>query len=210
MTKKHGWFRLSLVRRQIGFIAALSCTLAVLTVSVEAGQQRARLSKDLSDRLAARVEAPTDVIVAGSDGQIDALATRYGARVKKRLRNAAVLEVSGGQLRDLSEDAEVASLSGDVPVRAMATVTCRGDWRRSGVDGRVPGTSRIYGPRHRRGGDRHRRRREASVRGQPRARSAWTSPARSSSARAAGTRTATARTSPASSATSPPARTSST
>ena len=93
------------------------------TVSVEAGQQRARLSTDLSDRLAARVEAPTDVIVAGSDEQIEALATRYGARVKKRLRNAAVLEVTGGQLRDLSEDADVASLSGDVPVRTMATVT---------------------------------------------------------------------------------------
>ncbi len=112
-----------MVGRRIGFIAALSCVLVVLTVSVEAGQQRAHLSKDLSDRLAARVEAPTDVIVAGSDEQIEALATRYGARVKKRLRNAAVLEVSGGQLRDLSEDAEVASLSGDVPVRAMATVT---------------------------------------------------------------------------------------
>ena len=84
-----------LVRRQIGFIAALSCALVVLTVPVEAGQRRARLSKDLSDRLAARVEAPTDVIVAGSDEQVQALATRYGARVKKRLRNAAVLEVSG-------------------------------------------------------------------------------------------------------------------
>ena len=69
------------------------------------------------------MEAPTDVIVAGSDEQVQALATRYGARVKKRLRNAAVLEVSGGQLRDLSEDAEVASVSGDVPVRTMSTVT---------------------------------------------------------------------------------------
>ena len=123
MTHKHGWLTLSLVRRQIGFIAALSCVLVLFSVLVEAGQQRARLSKDLSDRLAARVEAPTDVIVAGSDDQIEALAMRYGARVKKKLRNAAVLEVSGGQLRDLSEDAEVASLSGDVPVRPMATVT---------------------------------------------------------------------------------------
>ena len=133
MTHTHGSFTCSLVGRRIGFIAALSCALVVLTVSVEAGQQRARLSKDLSDRLAARVEAPTDVIVAGSDEQIEALATRYGARIKKCLRNAAVLEVSGGQLRDLSEDAEVANLSGDVPVRPMATRDGRGDWRRSGV-----------------------------------------------------------------------------
>ena len=138
MTHTHGSFTCSLVGRRISFIAALSCVLVVLTVSVEAGQQRAKLSKDLSDRLAAGVEAPTDVIVAGSDEQIEALATRYGARIKKRLRNAAVLEVSGGQLRDLSEDAEVANLSGDVPVRPMATRNGRDDWRRSGV-GRASG-----------------------------------------------------------------------
>ena len=140
MTHTHGSFTCALVGRRISFIAALSCVLVVLTVPVEAGQHRARLSKDLSDRLAARVEAPTDVIVAGSDEQVQALATRYGARVKKRLRNAAVLEVSGGQLRDLSEDAEVASVSGDVPVRTMATRDGGGDWRRSGVGGRVRGT----------------------------------------------------------------------
>ena len=119
MTHTHGSFTCSLVGRRMSFIAALSCVLVALTVSVEAGQQRPRLSKDLSDRLAAGVEAPTDVIVAGSCEQMEALATRYGARIKKCLRNAAVLEVSGGQLRDLSQDAEVANLSGDVPVRPM-------------------------------------------------------------------------------------------
>ena len=92
-------------------------------VPADAGPRRARLSRDLSERLAARVEASTDIIVTGSDEQVQTLATRYGARVKKRLRNAAVLEVTGGQLQDLSEDADVASVSGDVPVRTMATVT---------------------------------------------------------------------------------------
>ena len=62
----------------------------------------------------ARVEAPSDIILAASDEQVQVLATRYGARVKKRLRNAAVLEVTGGQLRDLSEDADVSSVSGDL------------------------------------------------------------------------------------------------
>ena len=80
MTQKQGWFTFSLVRRQIGFIAALSCALVVLTVPVEAGQRRARLSKDLSDRLAARVEAPTDVIVAGQ--------RRAGAGARDALRRA--------------------------------------------------------------------------------------------------------------------------
>ena len=75
MTHIKGWFTSSLVRRPIGFIAALSCTLVFLSVPVEARQRRAHLSKDLSDRLAARIEAPTDVIVAGSDEQVQALAT---------------------------------------------------------------------------------------------------------------------------------------
>ena len=92
-------------------------------VPVEAGQRRARLSRDLSDRLAARVDASTDIIVTGTDEQVQTLATRYGARVKKRLSNAAVLEVTGGQLRDLAEDVDVSSVSGDIPVRTMSTVT---------------------------------------------------------------------------------------
>ncbi len=90
---------------------------------VDAGQRRARLSRDLSDRLAARVDASTDIIVTGTDEQVQTLATRYGARVKKRLSNAAVLEVTGGQLRDLAEDVDVSSVSGDIPVRTMSTVT---------------------------------------------------------------------------------------
>ena len=73
-------------------------TLAAAAISVEAGPRRARLSRDLSERLAARVDASTDVIVTGSDEQVNELATRYGARVKKRLKNAAVFEVTGAQL----------------------------------------------------------------------------------------------------------------
>ena len=70
-------------------------TLAVTAISVEAGPRRASLSRDLSERLAARVDAATDVIVTGTDAQVNELATRYGARVKKRLKNAAVFEVTG-------------------------------------------------------------------------------------------------------------------
>ncbi len=98
-------------------------TLAAAAISAEAGPRRARLSRDLSERLAARVDASTDVIVTGSDEQVNELATRYGARVKKRLKNAAVFEVTGGQLRDLSEDSDVAAVSSDFRVHALATVT---------------------------------------------------------------------------------------
>ena len=148
MTHTHGSFTCALVGRRISFVAALSCALVVLTVSVEAGQQRASLSKDLRDRLAAGVEAPTDVIVAGNDEQVEVLATRYGARIKKRLTNAAVFEVSGGQLRDLSEDPEVVNLSGDVPVRTMTTVTVEAigaDQVRAGFEGSRGFTGRGIG-----------------------------------------------------------------
>ncbi len=111
------------VTRRFCIVTLAVVTLAVSAMSVEAGPRRARLSRDLSERLAARLDASTDVIVTGTDEQVNELATRYGVRVKKRLRNAAVFEVTGGQLRDLSEDADVATVSSDLRVHALATVT---------------------------------------------------------------------------------------
>ena len=117
----------SLVVRRIARLASVALALALAVgasvVAVDAGPRRARLSRDLSERLAARVDASTDIIVSGTDEQVQTLATRYGARVKKRLQNAAVLEVTGGQLRDLAEDADVSSVSGDIRVRTMSSVT---------------------------------------------------------------------------------------
>ena len=90
---------------------------------MEAGQHRARLSRDLADRLATRAAAPADVIVTAGDDpsgeRVQQLIDRHGARIKKRLRTAVVLEVSGEQLETLSADTDVVSVSGDVPVRAM-------------------------------------------------------------------------------------------
>ncbi len=110
------------IKRFVVVIASLSLLL-VSAISTEAGQRRARLSRDLSERLAVRADAPVDVIVTAGETEVDTLATRYGARVKKRLRNGAVLEVTGGQLADLSEDADVAAVAGDVPVRTMSVTT---------------------------------------------------------------------------------------
>ena len=83
------------------------------------GPRRARVSRDVADRLARGTEASTDVIVAAADGAIDQLALRYGATVKRRIRGGAVLEVTGGQLEAISEDADVAHVAGDVPVQRM-------------------------------------------------------------------------------------------
>jgi DNA-binding transcriptional regulator LsrR (DeoR family) len=100
---------------RLAIAASLALAVAASVVPVEAGQRRARLSRDLADRLAARVDAPADVIVSANDDQAEQIATRYGARIKKRLKDAVVLEVSGGQL------------GGSAPTRTSpaSRVTCR-------------------------------------------------------------------------------------
>ncbi|MEO8522344.1 MAG: S8 family serine peptidase, partial [Acidobacteriota bacterium] len=93
-------------------------------VPAQAGPHKARLSRDLADRIAAGGSGAADVIVSGTPETLQALAARYGARVKKSLRGGAVLEVPAGQLGSFSEDADVDHASGDVPVhRAMAVTT---------------------------------------------------------------------------------------
>ena len=62
------------------------------------------------------------MIVSGDDAGIDRLAARHGARVAKRL-DGGVLELAERTLDALSEDLEVAHLSGDVPVRRLMSVT---------------------------------------------------------------------------------------
>ena len=84
-------------------------------VSAEAGQ-RARLSRDLADRIAASRTDTVRVIVSGNDAEVSEIAGRHGARVAKRLRGAAVLEVPGSALDAMSQD----------PVgRRTSPVTCR-------------------------------------------------------------------------------------
>ena len=95
---------------------------ALCAVSAEAGH-RARLSRDLADRIAASRTDTVRVIVSGTDAEVSEIAGRHGARVAKRLRGAAVLEVPGAALDALSQDPSVSHLSGDVPVRRLMAVT---------------------------------------------------------------------------------------
>ena len=104
--------------------AAFVCaSLLVVPAITEAGPRRARLSKDLAERVKNR-EAAT-VIVAGNESELEAIASRHGARIKKMLRGAAVLEVSADQMETLSTDPAVDHLSGDVPVRRTMAVTAQ-------------------------------------------------------------------------------------
>ncbi len=104
-------------------LAVAVAVLGSLSVSAEAGPRRARLSGDLADRVATRANGSARVIVTGTDAEVKTLAIRYGARIMKNVTGGAVLEVTGGQLVALSEDQDVAHLSGDVPVRRMMAVT---------------------------------------------------------------------------------------
>lgn len=102
-------------------LGAVLCVLGAGTV--RADPHRARLSRDLEDRLASGQEAASRVIVTGTPEVVGALATRYGARLVKGVHGGAVLEVTTGQLAALSRDADVDHASGDVPVRRAMAVT---------------------------------------------------------------------------------------
>ena len=115
------WNRPSFVSTAVRCAIALAVS-ALWAVSAEAGH-RARLSRDLADRIAASRTDTVRVIVSGTDAEVSEIAGRHGARVAKRLRGAAVLEVPGAALDALSQDPSVSHLSGDVPVRRLMAVT---------------------------------------------------------------------------------------
>jgi len=86
--------------------------------TVDAATHQARLSGDLAQRLASGSNDISSVIVSGTPDQIAVLAARYGARVKKTLREGAVLDVTGTRPGD--EDGSVLFRLG--PVRYAIVV----------------------------------------------------------------------------------------
>ena len=96
---------------------------SLISMSAEAGARRARLSQDLVERLASGRTDATRVIISGDAARIQAIAQRHGGRIKKHLRGAAVVEFAGDRLHEVSQDADVDHLSGDVPVRRLMSVT---------------------------------------------------------------------------------------
>src|SRR6185437_3496126 len=69
-------------RTCVSLSALILVVVLILPQEAQGGPRRARLSRDVADRLAHGVEASSDVIVAASDAAVDQLAVRYGARVK--------------------------------------------------------------------------------------------------------------------------------
>src|SRR5438128_1108276 len=98
-------------RVRVGYLLAIA--LAGSAPGFAQGAHRARLSRDLADRLAQRVEAPSEIIVSATDATVDQLVLRYGATLKKRLQGGAVLEATGGQIDAISQDPDVPHVSGN-------------------------------------------------------------------------------------------------
>ena len=109
--------------RAIGLSIAAACAVLLWPVGLEAAPHRARLSRDLAERLAGASNASDDVIVEADRATLEALASRYGVRIKRYLRRGAVLELNGGQLDALSQDEAVDHLSTDARVYRMMAVT---------------------------------------------------------------------------------------
>ena len=103
----------------------LALALAVMLPAADASAQgrRARLSKDLTDRISTGDASDTSVIVTGTQSAVDALASRHGLRISKRLRTGAVLDVPAGSLEAVANDAGVDVLSGNQVLQSNMAVT---------------------------------------------------------------------------------------
>src|SRR6516162_9477591 len=86
-----------LVRRASTVLFAVIVGVLAATPLV-AQSYRARMSREIADRLAHRVEASSEIIVSSTSGDFDGLAARYGAQLKRRIQGGAVLVATGGQI----------------------------------------------------------------------------------------------------------------
>ncbi len=84
---------------------------------------RARLSADLAEHVSTG-SGGVDVIVHGTQAEVEALAARYNVRVKRQLRSGAVLRVTGGQLEAIQADGSQEHICPrDILMRSSADVT---------------------------------------------------------------------------------------
>jgi serine protease AprX len=100
----------------------LSAVLLSVAAAPAAAAPRARLSADLADHLRAGTQS-IDVIVHGSRATVDSLTRQYNLKLRKYLREGAVLRITAGQLAALAEDESQDHLSADVAIHSTANVT---------------------------------------------------------------------------------------
>src|SRR5262245_22396440 len=97
--------------------ATAVAALILLAAVPASAAHRARLSADLADHLVVGSQT-VDGIIHGTQEEITSLVTRYNLRVKKTLKEGAVLRLTAGQLDALSNDDAVDHLSGDVRLQS--------------------------------------------------------------------------------------------
>src|SRR6476620_3234964 len=103
-------------------VFALTLASTTWLAAPPAAAHLARLDADLERTLAEGSQA-IDVIVHGSRDEVDALARRYNLTVRKYLKSGAVLQVSAGQLDELSRDEALDHLSADAAVQSSSITT---------------------------------------------------------------------------------------
>src|SRR4051794_30022695 len=97
---------------QAALMLLLALVIGLADASTVSAQHRARLSRDLAERLRDGDGLITRVIITGSRARVEAVAARHGLRIRKWLQNGAALEVPAGFLARVIEDADVDQVSG--------------------------------------------------------------------------------------------------
>ena len=104
-------------------VAAVLVALSSLGLQGSNRDRRAHLSADLTRHQARKTTERTRVIVHGTDRDLDLLASRHRLHLVKRMHGAAVVLANSAELSDLSRDAAVDHLSGDLPVKNSTVIS---------------------------------------------------------------------------------------
>jgi len=113
----------TLLRRILTVASVVTVSFGLVeSASAQQRARRARLSADLAEHVSTG-SAGVDVIVHGTQPEVEALAARYNVRIKRQLRSGAVLRVTGGQLAAIQDDGAQEHISSDTPIRSSADVT---------------------------------------------------------------------------------------
>ena len=119
-------------------VSALTGLTALTPALVEAGQEGARLSRDLAAHLASGSTEPVQVILQGGEIRVQELASRYNLQIKRLLSGGGV---NRGQCRPnnaLSRDPDVGQLAADAvvqPTLAVTTQSTGAEQAWAGLDG---------------------------------------------------------------------------
>jgi serine protease AprX len=100
---------------------ALLVTIALAWPVAASAQHRARMAKDVTERIGKGGPHRLQVIVDGPQSVIDRLVEQYGVTLVKRLRSGAVLSGAALQLHAMASDDQVPTIAAERMVAAMQT-----------------------------------------------------------------------------------------